>query len=180
MRQIATEIGLAVGGIYNHYQSKDAIFKALLQERSISPQLIDAINAIQGTDGPDMLRQALIASRHIARENTQFIGLVMIDMREFDGSTIRSLMGSMLPQFLRFVQRAMAAGGIRKEINLFVLLRSFVMTMLGYILTDLVDFPRGYETIPGTIVPDDEAWQNAIIDVYLSGIAHNEYGDDPI
>lgn len=179
MRQIANEVGLAVGGIYNHYQNKEAIFKALLEERSMYPQVLEALNGIQGVDGPDMLRQALIETRRIVLENAQFIGLVMIDVREFDGNTIRSIMSTVLPQLLRFAQRVMAAGGIRKDVNIFVLMRTFAMSLLGYILTDMVVFPRGHAMV--LAMPDlgDEMWQNAIMDVYLNGIAaRDEEGDE--
>jgi AcrR family transcriptional regulator len=179
MRQIANEIGMAVGGIYNHYASKDAIFKALLEERSMYPQIVEVVNSIQGVDGPDMLRKALIEVRQIVLDNKQFIGLVMIDVREFDGSTIRGLMSTVLPQFLRFAQRVIAAGGIRKDVNLFVLMRTFAMTMLGYILTDMVVFPRGHAMVASMPDLGDEVWQNAIMDVYLNGIAaRDEEGEE--
>lgn len=170
MRQIAHGAGIAVGGIYNHYDSKEAIFKALVEDRSPYLQMVALLNSISGEDGPAMLRQALAQGRQVMREHQDFIGLVMIDLREFDGNAIRALMATVLPQLMRFAQRAMATGGIRSDLNLFILMRTFAMTLLGYMLTDMVIFGHGGAGLPGLSEMSDDFWQEAIMDVYLHGI----------
>jgi AcrR family transcriptional regulator len=171
MRQIATAVGIAVGGIYNHYGSKDAIFKALIEDRSPYMQIIAIINSISGEDGPAMLNQMLTEAREVMMANRNFLGLVMIDLREFDGSSMRAMISTVLPQLMRFAQRATAAGGIRSDLNLFTLMRTFVMMMIGYLLTDMVIYGHDGVGVPGLSELTDDFWQAAIMDVYLHGVA---------
>ena len=48
MRDIATEAGLALGGIYNHFQSKEDIFVAMLMERHPFLEILPELHAAQG------------------------------------------------------------------------------------------------------------------------------------
>lgn len=171
MRQIAKEAGdIAVGGIYNHFNSKEAIFSALLEDRSPYGPLVETINSIPTTDGLTMLREFIGVIRNTAARNMNFVGLVMIDVREFEGSTIRGMIPTIIPHFVRFIQRMRAAGGFREDLNLFVFMRSLVMFILGYVFTDLLAFPNGKVILPG--FPDLDAlfWRDALIDIYLDGV----------
>src|SRR5262245_23683430 len=48
MRQIAQAAGLAVGGIYNHFHSKEEIFAAVLDARHPYHVIVPALAATQG------------------------------------------------------------------------------------------------------------------------------------
>ncbi|HEY4721970.1 MAG TPA: helix-turn-helix domain-containing protein, partial [Anaerolineae bacterium] len=64
MREIADKAGLALGGIYNHFSSKEEIFVAMLMERHPFLVVLPALKAAQGQTAEELVRDA--ASRMIA------------------------------------------------------------------------------------------------------------------
>lgn len=182
MRQIAQAAGgIAVGGIYNHFGSKEAIFQALLEARSPYPQFIEVINSLEGSTGPELLRNAFMRLQDIIIHNSRFFGLVIIDIREFEGSTMRAMLGTVMPTALQFGMRVQAAGGMREDLSTFVLMRYFGMVVLGYVITHLVAFSHGKNLLPG--VPpdaasaDEEFWVQATFHAFLNGVAQSQGGD---
>ena len=47
MRQIAESAGLALGGIYNHFPSKEAVFQTILMERHPYQQIMPLLKEMQ-------------------------------------------------------------------------------------------------------------------------------------
>ncbi len=177
MREIAREAGdIAVGGIYNHFGSKEEIFRALLEDRSPYPHIIATLESLEAQTGPEMLSEAFARLEGVLADNLRFIGLVFIDFQEFEGSTIRQLVNTIVPHVLQFGQRLQAAGGVRDDLNLFVLVRIFAILMIGYVTTQLIAYSGDRLLLPS--VPDmrDINWQTALIDVVLNGVAKQETG----
>jgi AcrR family transcriptional regulator len=177
MRQIAQQAGdIAVGGIYNHFANKKQIFRALLEARSPYPELIQTLDSLQGGTGPELLAQAFTRIQALIREHLSFIQLVAIDLQEFDGQTILSLASEVLPHALQFFTRVQAAGGIRQDISIYILARSFAGELVGFALTDAFifrsDTPR-LALFPSISRTD---WQTAVLDVFMNGIASGRNG----
>ena len=73
MRQIAREAGgLAVGGIYNHFASKEAIFEALLEARSPYQEIFQTFQALDGSNGPELIRKVIPHIKAIIMKNATF------------------------------------------------------------------------------------------------------------
>ena len=79
MRQVAEKAGLALGGIYNHFSSKEAIFQAILLE----------YNPFQsGSLGPlteAMDRQQVKTLLDEMDKQPEFFNLILIELLEFKG-----------------------------------------------------------------------------------------------
>jgi AcrR family transcriptional regulator len=90
MRNIADEAGLALGGIYNHFATKEEIFVAMLMERHPFLDVVPALQAAQGDSVEELVCDA--ASRMIAAldDRPDFLNLIYIELVEFEGSTCRS------------------------------------------------------------------------------------------
>jgi AcrR family transcriptional regulator len=178
MRQIAQEAGgIAVGGIYNHFGSKEDIFRALLAARSPYPRIIEIVDSLDAPTGQDLLRQAFIRLQKVVIEDADFFSLIMIDMREFRGDTIRGLMTEVIPHMIRFGAQAKAAGGIRQGVETILLIRCLAMLMLGYMFTQMVAFSQGRNLLAEMAdLPDKDAgyWESAIMDAFLYGVAERE------
>ncbi len=177
MRQIAREAGnIAVGGIYNHFSSKEQIFRALLEMRSPYAQAVPFFESIEVTTGPRMIAQAFVHFQQILGANLNFVELALIDLREFDGSTIRTLVNDVLPSILHFIERARSAPGLRDDLSNFSILRILVATVIGYAFTNLV----GARLFVGSPhMPDINALlhrQDEMIEILLHGIATHEDG----
>lgn len=172
MRRIAHKAGIALGGIYNHFASKEDIFRALLQERMPYPRLIAALEEIPATNGPQMLAEAFNRVQAIFREYVDFFALALTDMREFQGRTIRELVGEVIPQYMHFLARARAAGGLREDVDLPIFLRLLVSLMIGFLVTDLVGYAGDEPLLPG--LPGGAEARRHLMRLLLEGIAAQE------
>jgi AcrR family transcriptional regulator len=172
MRQIAREAGdLAVGGIYNHFQSKEDIFRSLLELRSPYHHIAAVLDTLETQDGVGMLTEAFARLEGVLASHVQFLGLVLIDFQEFEGKTIRHLINTILPKVVTFGQRLQATGDIRDNINPYVLMRTFAMMMIGYVITQFIAFSGDRLQLPAAPQIDQIDWHTALIDVLLHGIA---------
>jgi AcrR family transcriptional regulator len=175
MRQIAQEAGgIAVGGIYNHFASKEAIFQALASERSPYARMGEALDYLEATDARGMIEEVIPRFQAIVLENVDFFQLVIIDVNELRGTTIRGLVSSMIPRFLQFGQRLQAAGGLRTDMDPYIMLRMIASMLAGYTITSLIAFSDGHAQIDGIPDYDEEFWHHQMVDVLLNGIAAPE------
>ena len=87
---------------------------------------------------------------------------------------MRELVDQGVPAVFRYWERLQAAGGLRDDMDTFVMIRIFVSVLIGYALTNLIAFSREGKLLL-TAVPDTEhvAWEEAIMDVLLHGIAES-------
>ena len=163
MRDIADAAGLALGGIYNHFQSKEDIFVAMLIERHPFLEILPELEAAQGETVEALVRDA--ARRMIAKLDQQplFLNLIFIEVVEFKSKHIPQLFEMFFPPMLGFVQRFQQARGPLREIPLPVILRSFVGVFFSFVITDMLigrQLPMG--TAP-------EAFEH-FVNIYLHGI----------
>ncbi len=163
MRDIATEAGLALGGIYNHFQSKEDIFVAMLMERHPFLEILPELHAAQGDTVEALVRDA--ARRMIAKLDQQplFLNLIFIEVVEFKSKHIPLLFELFFPPMLTFVQRFQQVRGPLRDLPLPVVLRSFVGVFFSFVITDMLigrQLPMG--TAP-------EAFEH-FVNIYLHGI----------
>lgn len=175
MRQIARRAGgIAVGGIYNHFSSKEDLFRALLEVHSPYDEILELLENLDGEDGPDLIRKALPGLQKIMLENAVFFDLVLIDVREGGGNAIRRLGNRVFPHLVAFAQRVMAAGGLRSDFDTFTLMRLMASVAIGFLITEMIAYSEGRLLFPN--VPDfDEAyWFDALVEFVLHGVAAPE------
>lgn len=176
MRQIAERAEMAVGGIYNHFSSKEDILRRLVAARSPFPKIRATLEEAEGTSGPELLANALRRIVAIAVDNIDFIQLAYIDIQQFDGAAMLEVMGDVLPTALAFGQRVIEAGGLRPDVSAYTVMRTFASLMIGFALTERIAFTEGQPRLD--ILPDmgREAWLDALADVYLHGVAQGAEG----
>lgn len=105
MRQIAQGAGIAVGGIYNHFASKDEIFVAVLADRHPIYNILPAISTAEGQDIETYLRNAAYKMVEGVQGRADFLNLMFIELVEFNAQHIPELFQSFFPQVLSFTQR---------------------------------------------------------------------------
>ncbi|MFN8598389.1 MAG: TetR/AcrR family transcriptional regulator [Anaerolineae bacterium] len=163
MRDIATAAGLALGGIYNHFQSKEDIFAAMLLERHPFLEILPELQAAEGNTIEALVRDA--ARRMIAKLDQQplFLNLIFIEVVEFKSQHVPLLFELFFPPMLEFVQRLPALGGLKPNLPLPVVLRSFVGLFFSFVITDMLIGRQ----MPMGLAP--EAFEN-FVSIYLHGI----------
>ena len=163
MREIADEAGLALGGIYNHFSSKEEIFVAMLTERHPFLVVLPALQAAQGQTAEELVRDA--ASRMIAElsKDDTFLNMMFIELVEFDGKHVPQMFQAFFPSLMEFAQRFQQVRGPLRDIPLPLILRAFIGLFFSYFITDLI--------IGSQLPPEmrDKAF-DYFVDIYLHGI----------
>jgi AcrR family transcriptional regulator len=85
MREVAGAAGLALGGIYNHFSSKEDIFQTILLERNPF-----ATRSVRSLPEPLDRQQANLLLEELARQ-PEFFNLVLIELLEFKGRHLPGL-----------------------------------------------------------------------------------------
>lgn len=78
MRQIAERAGIALGGIYNHFSSKDAIFEAIMHDKHPYKQILPVIAAAPGDTAEEFIRNAAQAFVEELGRRPDFLKLMFI------------------------------------------------------------------------------------------------------
>jgi AcrR family transcriptional regulator len=91
MREIADKARVLVGSIYNHFDDKEAIFRAVLRNQRPFGQALDAIADAEGQSAEDLLRDAGKRLTATFDSNPGLLNLLFIDMVEFDGKHLLEL-----------------------------------------------------------------------------------------
>src|SRR3990172_4106452 len=82
MRDIAREAGIALGGIYNHFASKEDIFLAVFIEHHPYRDVLPAMNAAQGETIEAFVRDAAAQMLDALGESQDFLNLTFIELVE--------------------------------------------------------------------------------------------------
>lgn len=163
MRAIAKEAGMVVGGIYNHFSSKEDIFKAVLFNYHPYKDVIPALQDAQGSTTEELFQDAARRMVEGFGVPLDFLNLVFIELVEFNGQHIPDLFNSIFPQLMEFGQRLMREPEDLRPIPLPVLLRSFIGLFFSYVMTEII--------IARQMPPEmkEHAFED-FVDIYLHGI----------
>jgi AcrR family transcriptional regulator len=163
MREIAHMAGLAVGGIYNHYASKEDLFMAVLIDHHPIQSVLPLMEAAKGETIDEFVRDA--ASRMVQGmgERMEFIHLLFIELVEFKGSHISQIYATVFPQVMDFTQRFIEGRKELRPIPVHLLIRSFIGLYFSYVMTELIiSKQQPSELHPGVL--------DNFVDIFLHGI----------
>ena len=125
----------------------------------------------EGETGAELLSDALRRLTSLAIEHVDFIQLAYIDIQKFDGAAMLGVMREVVPAAIQFGQRVIEAGGLRSDMNPFVMMRMFVSHLIGFALTERIAFSEGRPRV--NFIPDmpSAQWMDSVVDVYLHGVS---------
>ena len=170
MRQIAEQISLAPGSIYNHFSGKDDLFLSVLRTyhplAQITPLLVEA----RGDSTESYIRRLASEIARVLEERPGLLNLTFIEIVELDGQHLPVMAEAFLPQVMAFAQR-LSSDPDRLQVQPLKAFRVFIGLMFAYELTDrLLQAALGAETLePGDL--------SDFVDVYLHGILLAEQGE---
>lgn len=168
MRAIARAAGdRAVAGLYNHFPTKETIFEALLEELNPYQELFGALEeAAEGaTTAPELVRKALRNVMSVMPKHSDFIQLVQIDAREFEGKYLKQVLQThVLPRIMEIVTYLQSLPGLH-PITPVVWMRMMASLMIGYMLTERHLKPLLFEDWSHI------EWADQFADALLYGIA---------
>ena len=164
MRQIAEHAGLALGGIYNHFASKDELFEAIIIDKHPYKKILPAILAAEGETVEDFLQSAVKITLNELGTEPLFIKLMFIEIVEFNGRhgaiMLREIAPKVLPVFERLVK---SRKGLRVT-NPAMLMRSLFGMIISYYITEMVIS----NSVVSKMMPKNAT--DIYVDIFLHGI----------
>lgn len=165
MRQIAQKAGIALGGIYNHFESKDAIFQELIISKHPYLQILPVLQAAPGATTEEFIRNAARLVEQEMGHRSDFIKLMFIEIVEFEGRHFPKVLETVFPMALPLLQRFIAPGsGVRQDMPPPYLIRAFIGNILAFYLTD---FLVGNASVPPGI---GEMKLEHFMEIFMHGV----------
>jgi AcrR family transcriptional regulator len=164
MRQIAERAGLALGGIYNHYKSKEEIFRVIILERHPYKQILPLVLETKGDTAEEFFQNAARAALSVVGRRPDFLKLMFIEVVEFNGKHISLILREVLPQILPVFEKLAAGRESLRRIGPVLLIRSFIAMFFSYYLSEM--FIQG--SALAKLMPQNSF--DTFMDIYLHGI----------
>jgi len=163
MRQIAEHAQLALGGIYNHFSSKDEIFEAIIVDKHPYKRILPLILAVQG-DTEEFFGNAFrIIVKELGNE-PEFLNLMFIELVEFRGKHGSVMLRELAPKILPVFEKVIKARKDLRVKNPALLMRSFFGMVISYFVTEMVIS----NSVISQLLPKNAT--DAYIDIFLHGI----------
>jgi AcrR family transcriptional regulator len=138
MRQIAERSELALGGIYNHFASKDEIFEGIIVDKHPYKQILPAILAAQGETVEEFFRSAFHIVISEMDKRPEFVNLMFTELVEFKGRHGALMLKEIAPKMLPVFERVIKSRKSLRVTNPAVLMRSFIGMVMSYYVTGMI------------------------------------------
>ena len=161
MRQIARQAGIAVGGIYNHFDGKEEIFAAIVMKRHPYKRILPIALTVGGDDIETFAHNTGQAIADELRANPDFVNLLFIEIVEFRGKHMAEIFQDVYPQVLPLLERFQSEDA--RDIPPMMLMRIFIGTFIAYYLTEISFSAAAMPTM------ENEAMRH-FVDVFLHGV----------
>ncbi|NJC96873.1 MAG: hypothetical protein C3F07_20815 [Anaerolineales bacterium] len=168
MRQIAERAGLALGGIYNHFSSKDEIFEAIIVDQHPYRKILPLVLAVEGDTAEEFFKNAFRIVIHELGKQPEFVNLMFIELVEFKGRHGAVMLREIAPKVLPiFEKMAKSMKGLRVK-NPAMLMRTFFGMIISYFITEMVTSG----SVISNLMPKNTT--DVYIDIFLHGILKSE------
>ena len=164
MRQIAERAGIALGGIYNHFKSKDEIFEAIIVDKHPYKKILPLIQAAAGDTTEEFIHNAAHIVINELSSQQYYIKLMLIELVEFNGKHGAALLKEIVPNILPVFEKLVKARKDMRTVNPAVLMRSFIGMVISYLLTDILIS----NSILKKLMPKNAL--DAHVDIFMHGI----------
>jgi AcrR family transcriptional regulator len=163
MRQIAGRTGLALGSIYNHFDSKEAIFSDLIISKHPFHQVLPLLLTATGDTVEEFVRNAARSMVGELGRRPDFVKFMFVELVEFNGRDVPKMIKKIYPQVAPIIERFQASRGELRSIPPFILFRAFVGLFFSFYLTEYL--------LAGT--PDPAMQEDALdhfVEIFLFGV----------
>jgi len=164
MRQIAESAGLALGGIYNHFASKDEIFEGIIVDKHPYKTILPAILAAEGDDLDEFFRHAFHLIVSEMGERPEFVNLMLIELVEFKGKHGAVMLREIAPKMLPVFERVIKSRKDLRVANPALLMRSFIGMVVSYLITEMIIS----NSMISKLMPKNT--EQTYVDIFLHGI----------
>ena len=164
MRQIAQQANLALGGLYNHFSSKEQVFKAVFLAFHPYHEVLPLIASARGENLEQLVQDAVRRMVQAVEGRPDFMNLMFIEMVEFKSVHAHQLFANLFPQGIQIFQHFVNSFPDQmRSVPSPIVVRTFLGLFFGYYLTEAALAPAA----------PPEFRENAMqyfVDIYLHGI----------
>jgi len=164
MRQIADRAELALGGIYNHFSSKDEIFEAIIIDQHPYKKILPLILEAEGNTTDEFFRNAFRIVIGELGNRPEFINLMFIELVEFKGKHGSVMLREIAPKVLPIFEKVIKGRKDLRVTHPALLMRSFFGMIISYFVTEMIIA----DSVVGKLMPKNSA--DMYIDIFLKGI----------
>jgi AcrR family transcriptional regulator len=164
MRQIADHAGLALGGIYNHFSSKEEIFEAIIIDQHPYKKILPLVLEVKGETGEEFFGNAFRIVIHELGKQPEYMNLLFIELIEFKGRHGTVLLREIGPKILPVFKRVVKTRKDLRVRNPAILMRSFFGMIISYFVTEMIIS----NSVLHTMMPKNTT--DAYVDICLHGI----------
>ena len=164
MRQIAERTDLALGGIYNHFSSKEEIFQGIIIDKHPYRIILPAIIAAEGESLEEFFKNAFHLIISELGKRPEFVNLMLIELVEFKGKHGAIMLREIAPKILPIFERVIKGRKGLRVTNPAVLMRSFIGSVVSFLITEMVIS----NSIISKLMPKNT--EDAYVDIFLHGI----------
>jgi AcrR family transcriptional regulator len=168
MRQVADKAGLALGGIYNHFKSKEDIFEAIIVDKHPYKKVLPAILEAEGGTLADFFVNAFHIIVDEFNKQPEYMNLMFIELVEFKGRHGSSLLSEIAPKVLPVFERIIKGRKDLRVTNPALLMRSFIGMVISYLITEMLVS----NSVISKLMPKRTG--EAYMDIFLHGILKSE------
>ena len=164
MRQIANLADIALGGLYNHFESKEAVFEAVFLEYHPYHQVLPLLLNVQGDSVEQRVRSAAQQMVEALENRPDFLNLMFIELVEFRSVHTSQVFEVVLPKGVQVVRNVVGDQPDRlRDVPVPMLIRSFLGLFFSYFLTELIFA----SSAPDEFLQDS---MDHLVDIYLHGV----------
>ena len=164
MRQIAERTDLALGGIYNHFSSKEELFEGISIDKHPYQTILPAIIAAEGERLEEFFKNAFHIIISELGKRPEFVNLMLIELVEFKGKHGAMMLREIAPKILPIFERVIKGRKDLRVTNPAVLMRSFIGSVVSFLITEIVIS----NSIISKLMPKNVS--DAYVDIFLHGI----------
>jgi AcrR family transcriptional regulator len=164
MRQIADNAELALGGIYNHFSSKEDIFAAIIIDKHPYKQVLPIVLAAKGDTAEELIRNAARALVTELGTRPELLKLIFIELVEFNGKHVSKLIAEIAPKLLPMFEQLIRVRKNLRRIPPPIMIRSFLGMFFSFYITEL--FIK--DSVMYKLMPKNSF--DLFVDIYLYGV----------
>lgn len=138
MRQIAKRADLALGGIYNHFSSKEDIFAAIIVDKHPYRKVLPVILAAGGDTVEEFFSNAAKFVIEELSRQPEYMQLLLIEIVEFKGVHGKVMLKEIAPKILPIFEKVIKSRRELRVKNPALLMRSFFGMIVSYFITEMV------------------------------------------
>ena len=163
MRSISKNAGVTVGAIYNHFQTKEDIWREVIQKKHPYHEVLPLFLAAEGDTIAEMVQSVARGMVDELRKRPDLLNLMFIEIVEFQARHIPELFRLIIPELGKLQGIFDNKQGQLRTIPQEILVRSFSGLFFSYYVTEILMRKSG-----GFLLGDDPLDQ--YVDLYLYGI----------